>query len=50
MADQNEIVASLLDNLAAEVMVLEPGDLMTYGRRAYALGGVDPSLRKRRKP
>lgn len=31
MAVQNENMTSLLDKLAAEVMVLEPGDLMTYG-------------------
>lgn len=31
MADQNEMITALLDQLAAEVMVLEPGDLMTYG-------------------
>ncbi|MGD8564200.1 MAG: chemotaxis protein CheA [Desulfarculaceae bacterium] len=31
MADQNEMIASLLDQVASEVMVLEPGDLMTYG-------------------
>ena len=31
MAVPNEALVSLLDKLAAEVMVLEPGDLMTYG-------------------
>lgn len=31
MDDQDLILGSLLDNLAAEVMVLEAGDLMTYG-------------------
>ncbi len=31
MADQQEIIGSLLDDLASEVVVLEPGDLMTYG-------------------
>ena len=31
MNDQDLILGSLLDDLAAEAMVLEPGDLMTYG-------------------
>jgi two-component system chemotaxis sensor kinase CheA len=31
MADQKEVIASLLDELAAQVVVLEPGDLMAYG-------------------
>ncbi|MFH1060101.1 MAG: hypothetical protein V1797_15670, partial [Pseudomonadota bacterium] len=31
MEDQDLILGSLLDDLAAEAMVLEPGDLMTYG-------------------
>ena len=31
MADQKAEMVSLLDRLAADVMVLEPGDLMTYG-------------------
>jgi len=31
MSDQKEMIGSLLDDLAAEVVVLEPGDLMTYG-------------------
>ncbi|KMY65649.1 hypothetical protein AAU61_20945 [Desulfocarbo indianensis] len=31
MSDQKEVIGSLLDDLAAEVVVLEPGDLMTYG-------------------
>ena len=31
MADQKEKIESLLNKLAAEVVVLEPGDLMTYG-------------------
>jgi two-component system chemotaxis sensor kinase CheA len=31
MSDQKEIIGSMLDDLAAEVVVLEPGDLMTYG-------------------
>lgn len=31
MSDQKEMIGSMLDDLAAEVVVLEPGDLMTYG-------------------
>ncbi len=31
MSEQNELIGALLDELAAQVMVLEPGDLMTYG-------------------
>ncbi len=31
MSDQKEMIGSLLDDLATEVVVLEPGDLMTYG-------------------
>jgi len=31
MADQKEKIENLLNRLAAEVVVLEPGDLMTYG-------------------
>lgn len=31
MSDQKEMIGSMLDDLATEVVVLEPGDLMTYG-------------------
>jgi two-component system chemotaxis sensor kinase CheA len=31
MSDANETVSAMLDQLASEVMALEPGDLMTYG-------------------
>jgi len=31
MSDQKEIIGSMLDDLATEVVVLESGDLMTYG-------------------
>ncbi len=31
MPDQKEMIGSMLDDLATEVVVLEPGDLMTYG-------------------
>ena len=52
MADQQEIIGSLLDDLASEVVVLEPGDLMTYGDVLSRLeqlavvcdGGGDESL------
>jgi two-component system chemotaxis sensor kinase CheA len=31
MSDQKEMIGAMLDDLATEVVVLEPGDLMTYG-------------------
>lgn len=31
MAEQDEVIRSLLDELAAQVLVLDPGDLMAYG-------------------
>jgi two-component system chemotaxis sensor kinase CheA len=31
MAEQDEVIRSLLDELAAQILVLEPGDLMAYG-------------------
>jgi len=51
MSEEKEIITSLLDQLAAEVMVLEPGDLMTYGevlsrleQLAIACGGGDQQV------
>ena len=41
MSDQNEMIASLIDQLAGEVVVLEPGDLMSYGEVLSRLEQLD---------
>ena len=41
MSDQNEMIASLIDQLAGEVVVLDPGDLMSYGEVLSRLEQLD---------